>query len=400
MNTSLRLSRNLFHPLILGLTIAAGASSGCALYDAFGGSTGGEPQDAFGNLEDDFDAQDTQDAQDVRDRWDTLNDTRITPDTPIEGDTQPPFDVLVAPDAESPPDTVDGGTDTAAEAGPSCTDTAVDFEVVQPNIYIIQDRTRDFDQTGNYNSLKVALNRAADKYSGRMNFGMSIFPVTGPLAGCGGSWGESLALGQHSAEAIKSSYASMGRVALVPMTSTATLIALDSVMSQTVYRHASDASVRYPKNIVVLISDDKAISCGNYIITDYLPHFNQDSSTSLAVIGYGADTSSMDNYESLSPQLSYYYPPDGTALFQALDEIIGSIVDCQIELQISEADRARLRVKVDGEQVQADEPDGYSLNIERGILTLRGDACDSLLELSPELDRGESVEISLACPNP
>ena len=320
MNTSLRPSRNLLPSLILGLSIAAGASSGCALYDAFGGSTGGESLDAFGYLEDDLDAPDIWDApihEDAEAAADTSLDATVIYDTQVDPDTQSTLDVQVEPEVEPLPDTADAA---AIDTGSSCAEIPVDFVVVRPNIYIIQDRTLDFDQTGNYDALKVALDRAADKYSGRMNFGMSIFPVSAPLAGCGGSWGQSLALGQHSAEDIKSSYASMTRLGLSPLTSSATLIALDSVTSQTVYRHASDASVRYPKNIVLLISDDKAISCSDYTITDYLPHFNQDSSTSLAVIGYGADTSSMDNYESLSPQLSYYSPLVG--LSERLEDLL------------------------------------------------------------------------------
>jgi len=340
------------------------------------------------------------------------------------------------PETPNFPQANEDGDDTgdaceAEPAGPICQTLESDFEVIEPNIYIVVDRSSSMTNQDGVGSsrmerAKAGLDQVATALADQVRLGMSTYPCGGENDACDTLNYEILPIGEHTATEFRESYGpsnftdstcpggdGLGLDGLDVeeggMHLTETGAALRDVLNRGLYEGANPDDRR--KNRIVLITDGNACGCGdngcqgdqdatisslndlraNGVLT-YVVGFNFDSQL-LNDAAEAGGTNAMRNGKR------YFDASNPSELVDALEDIRDRTISCNYDLDPAPPAANKLWVEVDGDYISQSETDGYSYDADSQTLTINGGACDTLQNADTDTIPLE-VEMGCACEEP
>lgn len=292
------------------------------------------------------------------------------------------------------------GIGDACEPRPSgeiCATQAGEFTRVDPNIYLVLDKSGSMDWDNRMHDAKTALDIMADELAGRVNFGLLVYPHGGGNA-CSRAGTELLAMGSYSAQQIKNSYASVTAGGGTP-----TGGALKQVRESGLFNSANDALNDLRTKVVVLITDgDPQDNCGEqrFAVQQAAELYDQGHGIPVHVVGFspGAEDAKLQEMAVAGGTAQFTRANSALALVNTLRDISNNVISCSYVLSETPEDPHRIWVEVDGSPVPRDPQHGFDYNESANTITLHGGACTTLQNLDP--DAPNPLRISLGCAVP
>jgi hypothetical protein len=309
-------------------------------------------------------------------------------------------------------------------AGPICNEVTSDFEIIQPNIYFVIDRStsmRREDGTGQSRMVraKEGLDLVAEQLASQIRFGMSVYPCADENAACDQLNKEILPMGSYSTQQVKDAYGANYTSSTCPHGNvlgldgldietggkhcTETGSALQDVLGRTLYSEAGDPRDAEREKAVILITDGGACGCSAQGPAVAAAEQMSQAGISTYVVGFNFSDSRLDEIAEAggtdAPPAGgerFYSASNATELVDALKSIQSSIIQCSYNLDPPPEDSDRIWVEVDGAFISEGGPGGYTYDSSTNTLTLNSDACADLQAASTQAG-GVPLEISLGC---
>ena len=330
--------------------------------------------------------------------------------------------------ANYPQEDSDGnGTGDVCEdepAGPICNEVTSDFEIIQPNIYFVIDRSTSMqaqDGTGEPRMVraKQGLDLISEQLASQIRFGMSVYPCANQSAACDQLNKEILPMGSYTTQQLKDAYGSNYTASTCPHGSQIGLSGLDievggkhctetgsalmDVLGRTLYSEAGDPRDSERDKAVILITDGGACGCSAQgPAVDAAEQMNQ-AGVATYVVGFNFSDSRLDEIAEAggtdAPPAGgerFYSASNASEQVDALKSIQNSIIQCSYDIDPPPQDSDRIWVQVDGDYISEGGPGGYSYDSATNTLTLNSDACSKLQAASTQAG-GVPLEISLGC---
>jgi hypothetical protein len=243
---------------------------------------------------------------------------------------------------------------------------------------------------------KAGLDAVADALADQVRFGMAAYPLPpGQFApSCDST--ELLSVGNHTADEVKQSYAT-----LQPEGSTPTGTSLWRIGEQGALTDSSDPNDIGRAKAVILITDgnpnvcedqhpavQEAAALAAQDILVYVVGFRSEANED--VLNAIAEAGQTDNAND--PNRRFYVAEDTQQLVDVISQISNEIVDCSYTLDPKPEDTNKIWVKLNGEFLPRE---GYAYETTTGTLQLSGEACDTLKMADQSMT---SLEIILGCP--
>lgn len=294
-------------------------------------------------------------------------------------------------------DTSGNGTGDACEPQPSgdiCAEQESEFVEVNPNIYIVLDKSGSMGN-GRMGQAKDALDTMADQLASDVNFGMLVYPG-GSGSECTAAGDEILDMGSHSASAVKGSYAGVN-----PGGSTPTGGALAQVQLNDLYSTPGDSLDDVRPKVVVLITDGdpNASSCGYSDDQDHAVAMAQDlanENVPVHVIGYeGGSPSNLNEMAVAGGTGSFIRVNNSSQLVTELQQISEDVISCSYTLNEAPQDPGKIWVEINGSPVARNGANGFEYDAGSNSITLKGTSCDTLKNTPPGAPT--PLKISLGC---
>src|SRR5690554_1679840 len=277
--------------------------------------------------------------------------------------------------------------------GQVCATQESEFVQVNPNIYIVLDKSGSMLGT-RISEAKTALNTMADELASTVNFGMLIYP--GGSNECTASGQEILDMGPHTAAAVKASYASVNASGGTP-----TGGALAQVRSQNLTSIPGDSldDVR-PKVVVVITDGDPGGgACGNGSAQGHAVAGCQNLANDnipVHVIGFaGGSASRLNEMAAAGGTGGFIRADNAQQLVDELRLISENVISCSYTLSTTPPDPNKIWVQINGNPVTQGGANGYTFDAGSNSLTLNGTACDTLKNTPPGAPT--PLKISLGC---
>jgi uncharacterized protein YegL len=277
-------------------------------------------------------------------------------------------------------------------AGDICATQEGEFTELQPNIYLVLDKSGSMGNDNKMNKAKTALNTMADQLASSVRFGMLIYPEGGGSS-CTQPGEEILSMGSHSASQIKNSYSSVRAGGGTP-----TGGAIRQVRTQQLYSDAGDSLDSLRPKVVVLITDgNPSDSCGDQTYAvEQIRELNNDGLPVYVVgFGQGADSDKLQAMAQAGGTGNFYRADGATALVTTLRGISESVISCSYVLNDTPPDPNKIWVEIQGTPVQKDSANGFVFDEGSNTLTLNGSACNTLQNVPTGAP--SPLKISLGC---
>lgn len=317
------------------------------------------------------------------------------------GDNRNPFgdgDVTPTPGLPAPPgapqnDAVDADGDGIPDdqqvpdtSGEFCEEAFVRADRTTPDMMIVLDKSGSMQDEGRWNPSREAVKTITSELESSIRFGLMMFPGDEPGEddpGC--NPGELFVpVNLDTAGAIASEVNGAESSGGTPTGET-----LDVALAH--FTAAQDVpDIVVPPQFVLLVTDGQP-TCPNgdgYDTTNADVRLANDAIRALGQIGVSTYVIGYDTQDDndLSSVLDRFATLGGTERHRAvenqqelLDEfraIAGEIVSCAYSLEAEPEDPAYVQVKLDGQQVNLNDADGWSLN--GTTVQLQGRACEQL----------------------
>ncbi|TDP72145.1 thrombospondin type 3 repeat-containing protein [Bradymonas sediminis] len=293
-------------------------------------------------------------------------------------------------------DTSGNGTGDACEiapAGPICATQESEFVQVNPNIYIVLDRSGSMNST-RMNAAKSALNTMADELASTVNFGILAYP--GGNNACSSSGQELLDMGSHTASSVKSSYSSV-----YGNDGTPTGGALYQIRNNSLYDIPGDSLNDLRPKVVVLITDGdpNGGSCGNgsaqgHAVAGAQALYNDN--IPVHVIGYqDGNPTYLNQIAQAGGTNSFVRAGNATQLVNELRLISENVISCSYTLNETPQDPNKIWVEINGTPVPEGGANGFDYDAGSNSLSLFGTACDTLKNTPASAPT--PLKISLGC---
>nr|WP_281285830.1 VWA domain-containing protein [Persicimonas caeni] len=274
--------------------------------------------------------------------------------------------------------------------GDICGNQQGQFTEVEPNIYIILDKSGSMSG-GSLSEAKSALNTMADQLSSTVRFGMLIYPAGSNECTAAGS--EILDMGLHPASTIKSSYSGVSAGGVTP-----TGGALYQVRNQSLYSDPSDSLDAVRPKVVVLITDGNPNDgCGEQTYAANQAGALYNAGVPVYVIGFnsGANPSNLDQIAQRGGTNSHYTADSPGQLVNVLSNINDQVISCSYVLDPPPEDPAKIWVEIQGTPVSQDASNGYTYDAGANTLTLHGQSCNTLRNADPNAP--SPLKITMGC---
>lgn len=293
-----------------------------------------------------------------------------------------------------------GDACSPAPVGQICGNQESEFTLVEPNIYLLLDRSGSMGyQSGSglnaepMRSARLALDQIADQLSGDIRFGFGSFQ-TGQCPGME----HRLDMGLHAAGTLKASWAG-----LVPAGGTPIAGALSEIRVQNYASEPGDPNDAIRTKAVVLITDGEPTSCGEHV-AEAANLFAQNIPVYVVAYNFGGQESTLNAIAQAggtdAPGNDRFYTANSQAqLVTALQNIATAAIACSYTLNPVPPDGNKIWVEVGGNFVNRDAANGYSYDIANNTLTLNGQSCTTLRALDPN-GPVKPLKITLGCATP
>lgn len=319
------------------------------------------------------------------------------------------------------------GTGDACEdepAGPICDEVTTDFEVVQPNIYFVIDRSTsmwrdDGTSLSRMERAKQGLDLIADQLASQLRIGMSVYPCANENAACDQLNKELLPMGSYTTQEVKDAYGANYTSSTCPHGNrlglsgldieeggkhcTETGSALQDVHDRTLYSDSGDARDGQREKAVILITDGGACGCAAQGPAVGAAEDMSQAGIDTYVVGFNFSDSRLDEIAEAggtdAPPAGgdrFYSANNATELVNALQSIQSSIIQCSYQIDPPAEDPNRIWVEVDGSYIPEGGPGGYTYDTSSNTLTLNSDACSDL-QAAATPSGGVPLEITLGC---
>lgn len=276
-------------------------------------------------------------------------------------------------------------------AGMICGEQESEFQVVEPNIYILLDRSGSMGQSG-INSATAALDGIATALFNEVRFGFGTFQ-TGSCPGLE----HRLDMGSHTAAQLQASWSGLG-----PGGGTPTAGSLGAVRTMGYTSDPADPQDALRAKAVVLVTDGNPNDCGGLAgsvteagnlaaagIPVYVIAFNfggaEGNLNQIATAG-GTD----------APPVGgdlFYTANDTAALNTALRDIAAAAIACSYTLMPPPPDPNKIWVELDGMPVPNTS---FTYDAMSNTLTLDQATCDALRMIDP-MGMGTPLKITYGC---
>ena len=256
-----------------------------------------------------------------------------------------------------------GGDEPTSGAGGACADITINFAPVIPSVMLLIDQSGSMDEGFGdegtrwevlYETLMDPVDGVVTQLQGQVRFGLALYTSNGNE--CPGSLGVPIALDNR--DAIDAVYGPED-----PDGGTPTGDAIDATVPGVV------AFAEEGPKFIVLCTDGEPDTCEDDDDEVGEPHL-QD----MANAGVGLPFTDADDEPEEAP---FWQALDADGLALAFDEIINGVRSCVLTVDGAiDPDKAcDGQVRVDGEDIPCDDPNGWKLNSPTEI-ELQGDACD------------------------
>lgn len=300
------------------------------------------------------------------------------------------------------PDQADSSGDGRGDAcspvptGEICATQSTGFEVLKPNIFFTLDKSGSMDGTPMAQA-KSGLNTIADELSGELRFGFGAYPVE---LVCDISHSTLLPMGEHTAAAIKASYANLSANGGTP-----TFDALEDILRSGLASDRNDPSDAARAKAVVLITDGEPNNCRNNPVGDTVAAARALANAGIPVyvIGFNFDGANPTNLNSIAEAggtnagvngQRFYPANNASTLVTALRQISSEVISCSYLLDTAPPDPNKVWISInDGFLAQ----DQYTFDGAQNTLTLSDATCQQLRASDPANTR---VSITLGCATP
>jgi len=284
--------------------------------------------------------------------------------------------------------------------GQICGNQESEFTIVEPNIYLLLDRSGSMGFGGGsglnaepMRSARLALDQIADQLANDIRFGFGSFQ-TGSCPGLE----HRLDMGLHTAAALKASWAG-----LLPGGGTPIAGALSEVRVQNYTSEPGDPSDAIRTKAVVLITDGDPNACGNHL-TEAANLFALNIPVYVVAYNFGGSESTLNAIALAggtdAPGNNRFYTANSQAqLVAALQNIATAAIACSYTLNPVPPDGNKIWVEVGGNFVNLDPGNGYTYDIANNTLTLNGQSCTNLRAIDPN-GAVKPLKITLGCATP
>lgn len=303
------------------------------------------------------------------------------------------------PDVYNPDqqDSNGNGIGDACETTPQgdiCETQEGEFTKVDPNIYLVLDKSGSMAWDDRMVDAKNALDAMADELADHVRFGMLIYPE-GRGNSCSRAGEEILPIDSHTAAEIKDSYAGVR-----PNGGTPTGGALKQVRELNLYSTDGDEHDDVRPKVVVLITDgDPNDSCGNqrFAVQETAALYDDGDGIEVHIVGFspGAEDSKLQELAVAGGTGQFTRANSAQALIDTLRDISDNVISCTYVLDDTPEDPNRVWVEINGNGVDKDPVNGFEYNESTNTVVLHGDSCDTLQGLPA--DAQNPLKISLGC---
>ena len=281
------------------------------------------------------------------------------------------------------------GTGDVCEGGPAgkiCKRKSSDFEPLSPNIYLALDKSGSMQGTKMMQA-KTALDTMADKLAANVRLGMLAYSTS-----CHPP--EKLAIGSHSASAVKQSYANVSAGGI-----TATGGALRSIRTRQLFWELNNKYRKIRYKAVVVITDGDANACGGQQrAVDEAEKLHKNWGVDVFVVGFksNASASNLDAMAKKGGTGSHRTAGSASKLASTLANISRQGIACTYRLQAPKEgiEANRIWVEVDGTFLSRS---AFDFDSKTNVLRLSKTACDKLRMANPS-NPSAPLEIVLGCP--
>lgn len=296
-----------------------------------------------------------------------------------------------------------GDACSPAPVGMICGNQESDFVVVEPNIYLLLDRSGSMGYGGGsgltaepMRSARLALDQIADQLANEIRFGFGSFQ-TGTCPGLE----HRLDMGLHTAAALKASWAG-----LLPAGGTPIGGALEAVRTTNRTSEAGDPSDAIRSKAVVLITDGDPSSCGGQTgaVAEAGNLFAQNIPVYVVAYNFGGTVNNLNQIATAggtdAPGNERFFTANSQAqLVTALQNIANAAIACSYTLNPPPQDGNKIWVEVGGNFVSNDPANGYTYNTMTNNLTLNGQSCTALRAIDPN-GPITPLKITMGCATP
>ncbi len=296
--------------------------------------------------------------------------------------------------------TGDGVGDACSETpvGDICDELESDFTEVDPNIYIILDKSGSMGLTDGQSKTRMerakdGLDLIANQLADEVRFGILSYPNGGSTS-CTSPGQEVLSIGSHDAATIRGSYAGITDNGSTP-TGGALYQVRDSGLAGDPDEDLNDVR---PK-VVVLITDgapnDSCSPSSQGYAVDQAGELYSDG-IPVYVVGFALNTSNLQDMAQAGGTSTNYTADNASQLANVLSGISDSVIACSYALDPpADADTSKLWVEINGAPVSEGASNGYTYDSSSETLTLHGDSCDTLRNADP--NASSPLKITLGC---
>lgn len=276
---------------------------------------------------------------------------------------------------------------------PICDRTESEFMKLDPNIYILLDRSGSMRNDSKMSKAKSALNTMADQLAGEVRFGLATY---GQRSSCNAA--QRLVMGSHSPQQIKNSYASIDAEGGTP-----TAQAIKDVVNNGWLDEPNDSFANVRPKAFVLITDGATGACGgdgghNGAVQAVTQLFMQQGVKTYAVgFGSGASESQLRDLARAGGTMNFYRASDSNSLVNVLRTIANEVISCSYVLNQPPPAPDKIWVDINGNQVPREPNNGFSFDPNTNTVTINGSKCTELRGLNPATTK---VQIQFGCATP
>ena len=291
---------------------------------------------------------------------------------------------------------LEGDACSATPTGDICETKESQFMRIDPNLFIILDRSGSMDNDNKWQKATTALDSIANELSAEINFGLSYYSGAGTSSDCGSV--RALPTGRHTAAQIKGAYSS-----LEPSGGTPTASAIKDARTNNWLTIPNDAQDAVRPKAVVLITDGRTGECdggqsGAVNQIQALRNQAQPIKTYAIGFGQGADPSQLQQFATAGGTGNYYSADSTSTLVGVLRQIANEVITCTYVLESTPEDPNKIWVSIDTgagpTNVGRDGANGFTYNAGTNSVTINGVSCDNLRGGNPNTTK---VKIDLGC---